>query len=190
MTKQDAYPPAERSRALFAYILDLSVNVGVTGAIVGKLWYRGRRTPALVPFSDSSDLAITNRYIGPIAVLLESGAIAAAMQLTDLIVLVVNQPLIVVTIWFSAQLSVSRPNLLHTEVLTNFMQATVPMIVIILAGMRDGAPTSSYDARSRSSSIRFWRPSPNRIGVMIGSTVPTSETTFGVTLPSSAVGRL
>lgn len=107
MTKQDAYPPAERSRALFAYILDLSVNVGVTGAIVGKLWYRGRRTPALVPFSDSSDLAITNRYIGPIAVLLESGAIAAAMQLTDLIVLVVNQPLIVVTIWFSAQLSVS-----------------------------------------------------------------------------------
>lgn len=107
MSYQSAYIPLERSRSLAAYGMDLMVNVGVTTAIAGRLWYRGRCNPNLVACSEPTQLRVTNRYMGPIFVMLESGVIAAAMQLTDMVILVWSPTLIIATFWFSAQLSVS-----------------------------------------------------------------------------------
>jgi hypothetical protein len=101
-------PHLSYALASTAYCVDLAIDVGCTCAIAGRLWYLGNKYAEA--FGDSSSTrrtpSISNRYIKPIVIFVESGAIAAAVGIVSAVVFMVNSAASDTTLFFSAQLLV------------------------------------------------------------------------------------
>ena len=82
-----------------ASVLDMILNVSVTVAIVGRLWWMGRKLASL---TDTR----TNRNTSAIYVVVESGAIFATANLVILVLYALNSPTLMAGLDVNSQLAV------------------------------------------------------------------------------------
>ena len=66
-----------------AWVLDITLNVSVTMAIAGRLWWMGRTTASITPTR-------TNRYALSVYATVESGAIFAGANIISLVLFISN----------------------------------------------------------------------------------------------------
>ncbi|KAH9942784.1 hypothetical protein B0H21DRAFT_749821 [Amylocystis lapponica] len=98
--------------SIAAWSLDLAVNVSVTAAISGRLWYMGQQVSSMRGGCEQS----TNIYLLQIFTVVESGALFAAATLVMLILYIVGSPLAITAIDIAAQLAVLTPLLIVVRV--------------------------------------------------------------------------
>ena len=84
---------------LSAWILDITLNVSVTTAIAGRLWWMGRKTPSLTSRQ-------TNRYAFPIYVIVECGATFTGANIICLLLYAWNNPGLSTGLSITSQLAV------------------------------------------------------------------------------------
>lgn len=85
--------------------LNLVVNVGVTVAIVGRLWYMGNKVAAI-----SSSIISNNPYLDSILTIVESGGLYAAVTLVMLILYEIRSPLALNGLDIATQIAVRHYN--------------------------------------------------------------------------------
>ncbi|KAH7887272.1 hypothetical protein F5I97DRAFT_1859050 [Phlebopus sp. FC_14] len=96
---------------LTAWSLDIAINISVTLAIAGRLWWMGRRVSSIPPTAD-----ISNRYAATIYIIVESGGLFAAVTIVLLALYVRGSPLALTGMNIASQLAVLTPLLILVRV--------------------------------------------------------------------------
>lgn len=97
-----------KATAKTAQIMYLTLEVYTCSAIASRLWYMGRQVQGLAG-SMSSTTSIQHRYLAPIFIIMESGAISALAEVVAVVVFLTNDGVYsTATIYLMAQLWVSR----------------------------------------------------------------------------------
>jgi len=81
----DPHDPVVSDLFISAWVLDIALNVSVTMAIAGRLWWMGRTTASITPTR-------TNRYALSVYATVESGAIFAGVNIISLALYVSDNP--------------------------------------------------------------------------------------------------
>jgi hypothetical protein len=127
-----------------ASVIDMTLNVSVTVAIVGRLWRMGRKLASL---TDTR----ANQNASSIYVIVESGAIFAAANIVMLALYALNSPALMAGLDVASQLAVCvRPSFLLIRALscfTSFRQALTPLLIVVQVGL-----TGRYHIPSGDSS--------------------------------------
>ncbi|KAF9220927.1 hypothetical protein BS17DRAFT_291450 [Gyrodon lividus] len=105
------YTPIVSHLGLTGWSLDISLNVSLTLAIAGRLWWMGRK----VSFSSSGHL-VPNRYMSVIYTVVESGGLFAAVTIIMLGLYLNGSPLAFTGMDISSQLAVLTPLLIVVRV--------------------------------------------------------------------------
>ncbi|KAI9573456.1 hypothetical protein HD554DRAFT_2210689, partial [Boletus coccyginus] len=92
-----------------AWVLDITLNVSITIAIAGRLWWMGRTIASLTSTR-------SNRYAFSIYVIVESGAIFAGANIISLALYASNNPAFSTGIDVSSQLATLTPLLIVVQV--------------------------------------------------------------------------
>jgi len=79
------YDSVVSAASLSAWVLDITLNVSVTMAIAGRLWWMGRTASSLTSRR-------TNRYAFPIYVIVECGAILTGANIVCLLLYALKSP--------------------------------------------------------------------------------------------------
>ncbi|KAI0052060.1 hypothetical protein FA95DRAFT_1511283 [Auriscalpium vulgare] len=93
------------------WALDLAVNISVTAAIAGRLWWMGRKVQSI-----SSRGQGGNRYMASMLTIVESGALFAAVTFVMLILYLKHSAVTLTGIDISTQLAVLTPLLIIVRV--------------------------------------------------------------------------
>ena len=104
------YSPVLQTMGLVGWSLELCVNICVTIAIAGRLWYMGMRLSRATS-TGASEVTRSNTYASSILTLIESGAILIAVTVTILILYKTGNAAALVCTDIATQLSVSFPKL-------------------------------------------------------------------------------
>ncbi|KAH7887280.1 hypothetical protein F5I97DRAFT_812801 [Phlebopus sp. FC_14] len=91
--------------------LDIALNISVTLAIAGRLWWMGQRVSSI-----SSTVELPNRYAATIYTIIESGGLFAAVTIVMLALYVRGSPLALTGIDIASQLAVLTPLLIVVRV--------------------------------------------------------------------------
>ncbi|KAI9573461.1 hypothetical protein HD554DRAFT_2325775 [Boletus coccyginus] len=92
-----------------AWVLDITLNVSVTMAIVGRLWWMGRTIASLTSTR-------SNRFAFSIYVVVESGAIFAGANIISLLLYALNNPALSTGLNITSQLAALTPLLIVVQV--------------------------------------------------------------------------
>ncbi|KAI9573477.1 hypothetical protein HD554DRAFT_2310684 [Boletus coccyginus] len=95
--------------AISAWVLDITLNVSVTVAIAGRLWWMGRTMASLTSTQ-------TNRFALSIYVVIESGAIFAGADITALVLYASNNPGFSIGADIASQVATLTPLLIVVQV--------------------------------------------------------------------------
>ncbi|KAI9573383.1 hypothetical protein HD554DRAFT_2264339 [Boletus coccyginus] len=95
--------------AISAWVLNITLNVFVTMAIAGRLWWMGRTTASLTSTQ-------TNRFALSIYVVAESGAIFAGADIIALVLYALNSPGFLIGVDIASQLATLTPFLIVVQV--------------------------------------------------------------------------
>ncbi|KAI9573449.1 hypothetical protein HD554DRAFT_874696 [Boletus coccyginus] len=95
--------------AISAWVLDITLNVSVTMAIAGRLWWMGRMMASLTSTR-------SNRYAFSIYVVIESGAIFTGTSVVSLVFYVLNNPGVSIGVDITSQLATLTPLLIVVRV--------------------------------------------------------------------------
>ncbi|EMD33936.1 hypothetical protein CERSUDRAFT_97861 [Gelatoporia subvermispora B] len=127
-----------RDLGLISWSLDITVNVTVTTAIAGRLWYMGKK----LSIASSSGTHIQSTYGTAMITMIESGALYAAVTIVLLGLYVSKNPAALVAIDDATQLAV-----------------LVPMLIIVRVGLglTHGLPRAyrSYVERQDDQPVTF-----------------------------------
>ncbi|KAI9573415.1 hypothetical protein HD554DRAFT_868543 [Boletus coccyginus] len=104
----DSHDPVVSGLFISAWVLGIAVNVSVTTAIAGRLWWMGRKTAPLTPTG-------TNRYALSIYATIESGAIFTSADVTSLALYMSNNPGFLATLGVTAQVATLAPLLIIVQ---------------------------------------------------------------------------
>jgi len=166
----DIFGSTLRDLGLISWSLDITVNVTVTSAIAGRLWYMGKK----LSIASSSDTRIQNTYGTAMITMVESGALYAAVTVVLLGLYVSDSPATLVAIDDAMQIAV-----------------LVPMLIIVRVGLglTHGLPSAykSYIERSTERPMSFsmgrlgfpHRPKPTNLGgqITVSREVVTTDLT-------------
>ncbi|OCH85715.1 hypothetical protein OBBRIDRAFT_797896 [Obba rivulosa] len=108
----DIFGSTLRDLGLISWSLDITVNVTVTSAIAGRLWYMGRK----LSIASSSDTRIQSTYGTAMVTMIESGALYAAVTVVLLGLYVSDSPATLVAIDDATQIAVLVPMLIIVRV--------------------------------------------------------------------------
>jgi hypothetical protein len=137
--------------------LDLAVNIFVTAAIAGRLWWMGRKVASLQTSSH-------NPYLSSILTIVESGGLFAAVTIVMLTLYEIGSPLALTGIDISTQLAALTPLLI---------------IVRVALGLTHNLP-SAYEhylsTHATSVSTFSAAPGSNRVHVSMNHTVKSDTT--------------
>ncbi|KAI9570750.1 hypothetical protein HD554DRAFT_310409 [Boletus coccyginus] len=97
------------SLAISAWVLSITLNVFVTMAIAGRLWWMGQRTASLTS-------SRTNRYAFSVYAVIESGAIFSGANIIAVILYVLNNPGYATGVDVTSQLATLTPLLIVVQV--------------------------------------------------------------------------
>jgi hypothetical protein len=126
------YGSVTSSLIIAAWAFGFTLNVSVTGAIVVRLWWMGRTVASLTAISN-------NRFASTIYVVVESGVIFSATNISVLALYAWNGPASVTGLDVASQLAVCvRPSFLLIRALscfTSFRQALTPLLIVVQVGL-------------------------------------------------------
>ncbi|KAI9457512.1 hypothetical protein HD554DRAFT_1774613 [Boletus coccyginus] len=103
------YGSVVTSDCLSAWVLDITLNVSITTAIAGRLWWMGRTTSSLTSRR-------TNRYAFPIYVIVECGAIFTGANTICLLLYAWNNPGLSTGLGITSQLATLTPLLIVVQI--------------------------------------------------------------------------
>ncbi|KAI9573419.1 hypothetical protein HD554DRAFT_2167032 [Boletus coccyginus] len=92
-----------------AWVLDITLNISVTVAIAGRLWWKGRTTASLTPTRN-------NRYALSVYATIESGAIFAGANIISLALYVSNNVGFLTALDVASQVATLTPLLIIVQV--------------------------------------------------------------------------
>ncbi|KAI9573421.1 hypothetical protein HD554DRAFT_2013329 [Boletus coccyginus] len=135
----DAHNPVVTGLFISAWVLDIALNVSVTMAIAGRLWWMGRKTAP-------STSTRTNPYALSVYATVESGAIFAGANIISLALYISNSPVFLATVSVASQVA-----------------ALAPLLIIVQVGL------TAHDRSSRSKYSKTAPTAQDRITFRVGS---------------------
>jgi len=113
LAKPGANPesPVLSKLGVAGWSLDLAVNISVTAAIAGRLWFMGMKVSSI-----SSSRQGYNPYLTSILTIVESGALFAVVTMVLLVLYEVGSPLALTVIDVATQLATTTPLLIIVRV--------------------------------------------------------------------------
>ncbi|KAI9573361.1 hypothetical protein HD554DRAFT_861832 [Boletus coccyginus] len=103
------YDPVVRGLIISAWVLDITLNVSVTMAIAGRLWWMGRTAASMTPTR-------TNRYALSVYATIESGAIFTGASIISLALYISNSSGFLTALDVSSQVATLTPLLIIVQV--------------------------------------------------------------------------
>ncbi|KAI9573422.1 hypothetical protein HD554DRAFT_868842 [Boletus coccyginus] len=151
----DLHNPVVSGLYISAWVIDIALNVSVTMAIAGRLWWMGRKTDPLTSTR-------TNLFALHVYATIESGAIFAGANIISLALYISNSPGFLATVSVASQVAALAPLLIivqvglvtaHDRFARSNYSKTVPTAQGGIGTFRVGNPQDSESQQDSDSSL-------------------------------------